>query len=81
MITGDGWTVSDHRPWTITSSAGSQRNMSPRLSRGVIHVIQEGDTLTSIARRYDVPMLLIAASNGIRDVNLIHVGQRLEVKR
>lgn len=44
-----------------------------------VHVVQYGDTLYSIARRYGVPMLSLAQYNGIADPNYIWAGQRLTV--
>ncbi len=49
-------------------------------SRGsVIHVVQRGETLYSIARRYGVSMWTIANANGITNPNRIYVGQRLSI--
>jgi len=44
-----------------------------------VHVVQRGDTLYSIARRYGVSLWEIARVNGIADVNRIWVGQRLRI--
>ena len=44
---------------------------------GITHVVQPGDTLFSIARRYGVSMDAIALANGIANPNRIYVGQRL----
>ena len=44
-----------------------------------VHVVQRGDTLYSIARRYGVSMWEIARANGIADVNRIWVGQVLRI--
>jgi len=41
------------------------------------HRVQRGDTLYGIARRYGVSVRAIAAANGIRNIHLIYVGQRL----
>ena len=44
-----------------------------------VHVVQPGETLYRIAKTYGVPLEALAAANGIEDVNLIHVGQRLVI--
>ncbi len=44
-----------------------------------IHVVQRGETLYSIARRYGVSVQAIVNANGIRNPNLIYVGQRLRI--
>ncbi|RME63407.1 MAG: LysM peptidoglycan-binding domain-containing protein, partial [Caldilineae bacterium] len=44
-----------------------------------IHIVQPGETLSSIARRYGVSYYTIAVHNGIRNANLLKVGQRLRI--
>ena len=44
-----------------------------------VHVVQRGDTLSSIARRYDVSISVLAAHNGIDHSDYIFVGQRVIV--
>ena len=39
--------------------------------------VKPGDTLAAIARKYGVTVASLARNNGIKNVNLIHVGQRL----
>jgi hypothetical protein len=50
----------------------------PVLADGV-YVVQRGDTLYSISRRYGVSMWELARVNGIADVNCIWVGQVLHI--
>lgn len=45
------------------------------------HVIQYGQTISSIANLYQIPPLLIEAANGITDPNAITAGQRLVIVR
>jgi len=45
----------------------------------VVHVVQRGDTLYSIARRYGVNVWTIARANGLVNPNHIYVGQRLVI--
>jgi len=45
----------------------------------VVHVVQRGETLYSIARRYGVNMWTIASANGIINPNRIYAGQRLVI--
>ncbi len=44
-----------------------------------VHVVQRGETLSSIACRYGVNMWTIAQANGIINPNRIYVGQRLVI--
>lgn len=48
-------------------------------AQGVVHVVQRGDTLYSIARRYGVTVQAVAQANGILNPNLIYVGQQLSI--
>lgn len=43
------------------------------------HVVQPGDSLTSIARRYGVTVESIMSANGLADADLIDVGQALVI--
>lgn len=43
------------------------------------HVVQEGETLSTIARRYGVTVETIMQVNGLSNANLIRVGQRLRI--
>lgn len=52
---------------------------APREQSGTVHVVQAGDTLYSIARRYGVSVDAIVAANGIVNPSLIYVGQRLVI--
>jgi LysM repeat protein len=45
----------------------------------IVHIVQSGETLYSIARSYGVNMWAIARANGIADPNHIRAGQRLVI--
>lgn len=45
----------------------------------MIHKVQRGETLTSIALRYGSTVNRIAELNNIKNVNLIRVGQELKI--
>jgi len=47
----------------------------------VVHIVQRGETLYSIARRYGVNMWTIARVNGIVNPNRIYAGQRLVIPK
>ena len=47
--------------------------------QGGVHVVQRGETLSQIARRYGVSMTALAQANGISNPNFIYVGQRLAI--
>ena len=45
----------------------------------IVHVVQRGETLYSIAREYGVSMWNIARANGITNPSKIYAGQRLVI--
>ena len=53
---------------------------APSTGNQLTHVVQRGETLESIARRHGVTVAQLAEWNGIRNPNLIKVGQRLVVR-
>jgi LysM repeat protein len=46
---------------------------------GRVYIVQEGDTLFGIAMRFGVRVMAIASANGISNINLIYIGQRLVI--
>ena len=45
-----------------------------------VHVVQRGETLYSIARRYGTSVWAIALANNLRNPNIIYAGQRLIIR-
>ncbi len=62
-----------------SSGGGSTTGGGSAPSGGGVHVVQRGETLHSIARRYGTTAAAIASANGLRNPNLIYVGQRLRI--
>lgn len=44
-----------------------------------LHTVKRGETLSEIAKRYGVTTAALAKANGIINLNLIQIGQRLEI--
>ena len=65
----------------IALSGGSGTAETPKSPRStaVTHVVQRGETLTAIAKRYQVSAGDLQAWNQIRNASQINVGQRLQV--
>ena len=49
----------------------------PAHAQGQVHVVQRGETLSSIASRYGTTPQAIASANGLANANYIYAGQRL----
>lgn len=47
----------------------------------IVHVIQAGETLTSIARNYSISVESIILANNLRNAHLINIGQKLKIPR
>ncbi len=45
------------------------------------YVVQRGDTLSAIATKYSSDIDTLAKANGIHDVNLIKIGQKIQIPR
>jgi len=52
---------------------------APSKQKAVIHVVQSGEHLTGIARRYGTTIGAIAKANGIANPSYLRVGQRLVI--
>jgi hypothetical protein len=52
---------------------------APSSSRISLHSVQEGDTLTALAKQYGATVETIAVLNNIADVNLLQTGQELVI--
>jgi LysM repeat protein len=64
------------------ASIRSSDNNAPAASTNqqeFIHVVRRGETLANIAWRYGVSVNTLVRLNGIRNPNLIYVGQRLRI--
>lgn len=49
--------------------------------KSVVYTVKKGDTLSAIAKKYGTTYQKIAADNGIKNPNLIRVGQKLTIKK
>ncbi len=44
---------------------------------GMLHKVKKGETLSQIARKYEVPMKSIAQTNSLKSVNHLQIGEKL----
>ena len=77
--TGASPTATPVEAATETPTASPVATEAPTATPGslVIHVVQPGETLSSIARQYGVTSQAIMEANGLDDPNLLEVGQEL----
>ena len=70
-------------PSPVKEPAAIAQNSSPPVpvskKAAVIHTIQSGETLSSIARHYGVAADLIISANDLRNAHLIKIGQKLKI--
>jgi LysM repeat protein len=71
--TGDTPTVTPVPPPSITPTP------TPPPTGSQTYIVQSGDTLSAIARRFNTTANAIAQASGISNINLIYVGQRLTI--
>ncbi|WP_417123231.1 LysM peptidoglycan-binding domain-containing protein [Ruminococcus bicirculans (ex Wegman et al. 2014)] len=44
------------------------------------YTVKRGDTLSGIAQRYKITVAKLVKDNGIKNANLIYVGQKIKIK-
>ena len=59
---------------TATTTPALKRTATP-----LVHVVARGETINAIAARYGITLAALEKANGIKDPNLIYVGQRLVI--
>ncbi|HQH39483.1 MAG TPA: LysM domain-containing protein [Anaerolineae bacterium] len=64
---------------TPAPTATPATTATPRPDGAIVHVVQAGDTLSSIAKKYQVPAETLLQLNGLTDANKILVGQELVI--
>lgn len=82
------WTKHGRLPYVDYSDAGEVQKPSvePSPDTGntqageVVYTVKAGDTLGGIAVKYGTTYQAIAAYNGIKNPNLIHVGQKIKIQ-
>ena len=76
------WGNGDERKKKLTE-AGYDYNIIQSIvnSRGekIVYTVKKCDTLSAIAKKYNVSVNSLVQKNGIKDPNLIYVGQRIEI--
>ncbi|MFT3951167.1 MAG: LysM peptidoglycan-binding domain-containing protein [Oscillospiraceae bacterium] len=72
---GAGVTAPAAKPTGATST--TTKNTTPAAS---VYTVKKGDTLTAIAKKHGTTVAALVKLNGIKNPNLIHVGQKIKLK-
>lgn len=56
-----------------------QAEVNRILKKEVIYTVKKGDTLSAIAKKYKTTVSALAKKNNIKNVDLIHVGQKIKI--
>ncbi|MFQ6014778.1 MAG: LysM peptidoglycan-binding domain-containing protein [Anaerolineae bacterium] len=73
-LTNRNWIYSGQRLVIPTQGTAATSSGSP-----AVHIVARGQNLQSIANRYGTSVSAIMRANGLRNANLIYVGQRLTI--
>lgn len=57
----------------------AQKSIDINTSNAKVHIIQKGDTLYSLARRYNTTIDQICLINGIERNDILHLGQKIKI--
>ncbi|MCA9920150.1 MAG: LysM peptidoglycan-binding domain-containing protein [Anaerolineales bacterium] len=64
---------------TPTPPPGNTPTPTPPPTGSQTYIVQAGDTLSAIARRFNTTISAIAQASGISNINYIYIGQRLTI--
>ncbi len=64
---------------TPAAPAASQPTSAPTPAEPTVYIVQPGDTLSSIARKYDISMEDLMRANDIANADYVQLGQELKI--
>jgi LysM repeat protein len=70
-----GPTISDNNAQAKNKETTASSDQNTKEHK--VHIVAEGETLSIIAKKYNVPLDAIVKLNNIADVNFIKVGQKI----
>lgn len=62
------------------TTSSTTKPSASHAKKTVTYTVKRGDTLSGIARRYKTTVAKLAKDNGIKNANLIYVGQKIKIK-
>jgi len=67
-------------PTAVSAPTATPGSSGGTTGAPIVHIVQPGETLSSIAARYGTTVQAIASANNIIDPNTIYVGQKLTIR-
>ena len=65
--------------WKKSETPSVPSNNTPAVPEGTVYTVKSGDTLSGIAQKYNTTVAALVSANGIKDANLIYVGQKIKI--
>lgn len=80
----DHWDVGANFPWDVVMKRAKEiagvGGSKPSKSNRTVYTVRKGDTLSAIAKKHDLSVSDLAKTNGIKDKDVINIGQKLVLK-
>ncbi len=72
------WKEHGKLPWVNYTDAEDESTNAENAGE-VVYIVEKGDTLSAIAKKYGTTYQALAEYNGIKDANRIYVGQKIRI--
>lgn len=79
---GEKWNRVDPLPYMEAIGKSAPKKSEPKKETSTVktYTVKKGDTLTAIAKKYGTTVNKLKTANGIKNANLIYVGQKIKIK-
>ena len=79
IITGERTVLSDSTKFRFQLNDENQSLIANNRDSIIIHIVKEGDTLSSISKLYSIDKQMIIDANNLENENYIYIGQNLKI--